>query len=94
MSGKGRREKRREGEEASGCVFPIIAMGIGKETRLICLMNYASLPHAALPAPKPLSFGMLESSHLPALKALVQRGPGKPLAGSLRPFNRVLQGSL
>lgn len=48
MPGKGRREKRRE--EAAGCVFPIIAMGIGKKTRLICLMNYASLPHAALAA--------------------------------------------
>lgn len=34
------------------CVFPVIAMGIGKETWLICLMNYASLLLAALPASK------------------------------------------
>ena len=32
------------------CVFPVIAMGIGKGTWLICLLNYASLLCAALPA--------------------------------------------
>ena len=60
------------------CVFPVIAMGIGKGSWLICLMNYASALRAALPASKlyyscylnpttsPLLAWMLPSNKYPA----------------------------
>jgi hypothetical protein len=63
----------REGEEADDCVFPVIAMGRGKENRLICLMNYASPLRAALPALNPYY-------HIAWIQPPLPFSPGKRLS--------------
>lgn len=76
--------------------FSVIAMGIGKGTWLICLMNYASPLRAALPASKLYYSHCLNliTSPLLALKTAVQQVSSKAFgAWSLGPSNRVLLGS-